>query len=80
MGKEMLTLKLNRKTRSCLSPYGLFQPLGIVGTGPKECSYFHKGTGKSYTAFYFLTFTLPFFTELFQVWYIHCDGKKSSTF
>lgn len=28
----------------------------------------------------FLTFTLPFFTELFQVWYIHCDGKKSSTF
>lgn len=40
--------------------YGKFQPLGIVGTDPKESSSFNKRTGKSYMAFDFLTFTLPF--------------------
>jgi hypothetical protein len=40
--------------------YGKFQPLGIVGTDPKESSSFNKRTGKSYMAFYFVTFTLPF--------------------
>jgi hypothetical protein len=56
--------------------YGKFQPLGIVGTDPKESSSFNKRTGKSYMAFDFLTFTLPFFTELHKEWYQKVEEKN----
>lgn len=56
--------------------YELFNPLGIVGVKPKEYSYLDKRTDKIYTSYYLATYTLEFFTNLFNKWYIKKDGKN----
>lgn len=39
-------------------------------------SQFLKVTGKTYKAYQFITFTLPFFTELNKQWYQYVEGKN----
>nr|CAG8652223.1 1845_t:CDS:2 [Entrophospora candida] len=41
-----------------------------------ECSSILKETGKTYSAYQFATFTLPFFTTLFNHWYHNVEGKN----
>jgi len=43
---------------------------------PREVSRFLKKTGKSYSAYKFETFTLPFFTELYKIWYKNVEGQN----
>jgi hypothetical protein len=56
--------------------YELFKPLGIIGAEPKESSYLDKRTGQVYTSYYLATFTLEYFTNLFNLWYIK-EGRKN---
>jgi hypothetical protein len=35
-----------------------------------------KETGKTYSAYGFKTFTLPYFTESHSIWYVKVDGKN----
>jgi hypothetical protein len=35
-----------------------------------------KVTGKTYFSYTFTTFTHPYFTELFKLWYKNVDGKN----
>lgn len=42
----------------------------------KEYHYFNKETGKTYTSYQLTTCTLPFLTELLELWYKPVEGKR----
>jgi hypothetical protein len=70
-------LRMNQKDKAfVLLLWNLFNSLGIVAAAPRECSSILKETGKTYSAYQFATFTLPFFTTLFNHWYHNVEGKN----
>ena len=54
----------------------VFDSIGLVGAKPKELSSFLKETGKTYYASKFVTFTHPYFTDLYNNWYTKVEGKN----
>ncbi|CAI2166767.1 36_t:CDS:10 [Funneliformis geosporum] len=56
--------------------WNLFNELRYRWAKPKEVSQFLEVTGKTYIAYAFSTFTLPYFTELHSQWYRLIDGKN----
>jgi hypothetical protein len=56
--------------------WNLFDSIGIVGAKASTRSRLNKRTGKTYSAYQFATFTLPFFTTLFNHWYHNVEGKN----
>jgi hypothetical protein len=59
--------------------YNMFKPLGFVGSEPEEYQPIHKESGKTYLIYQLKTCTLPFFTELFELWYKAVDNKRVKT-
>jgi len=55
--------------------WNLFNTIGIVGALPCTVEQYDKRTGKTYTAYAFVTFTLPFLVTLWKLWYVVKDGK-----
>jgi len=56
--------------------YNIFKPFGIVGAAPKEQRSIIKPSGNTRISYQFATFTLPFFTDLYNQWYVQRNGKN----
>lgn len=76
MGKEA-RMQIQQKDKEFMQHlYNMFKPLGFVGSEPKEYKPIHKESGKTFLIYQLTTCTLPFFTELFELWYKTVDNKK----
>jgi LAGLIDADG DNA endonuclease family len=54
----------------------LFQPIGIVGAPPYRRTSIIKPSGNTRIAYAFVTFTLPYFSELHKKRYKQVNGKN----
>lgn len=75
----MRECNLSKKDRSFLDHlYEQFEPLGIVGTPPKELKSIIQPSGNTRVSYYFATLVVPYFTDLHKQWYRNVDGKNGS--
>jgi hypothetical protein len=56
--------------------WNLLNSIGIVGAAPHTRRRTDKRTKNTSTSTLFATFTHPFFTDLFRLWYHNVDGKN----
>jgi len=56
--------------------WNMFNCIGIVKAAPKLNTHLNKRDGNTTISYIFYTFTLPYFTTLFNQWYKVIDGKK----
>jgi hypothetical protein len=69
-------LKVQQKDQGFVyNLWQLFQTRGVVGAVSYLITQFDKTTGKTFCSYAFFTYTLPYFTELNNLWYIRVDGK-----
>jgi hypothetical protein len=76
MGQDARMQMMQKNEQFVRHLYDMYKPLGFVGSEPKEYLYFNKETGKTYTGYQLTTCTLPFFTELFELWYKPVGDKR----
>ena len=60
--------------------WNYFNTIGIVGAEPHTRCRTDKRPNNTYTSTLFATFTHPFFTEMFQLWYHSVDEKDHGRF
>jgi len=53
----------------------MFNSIGIVGAAARFNTHLDKRNGNTTYSYLFFTFTLPYFTSLFNQWYKVIDGK-----
>jgi hypothetical protein len=56
--------------------YGKMKKDNLVSANYLKSSSFHKKTNKTYTAYRFDTLSLPYFTEIYPLWYTKINNKN----
>jgi len=70
-------MKIHQKDKAFVEHlWNMFISIALVGAAAKLCSHLDKRNGKTTYSYQFATFTLPYFTGLFNQWYKLVNGKK----